>query len=229
MTETLKNGTKVFVSETVRFGCDPLVLACFSAVKPNESVLDAGCGCGIISLYLRDAGHCGRCLALDIDKQAYNLAKMGADNCGLPFETMCGDIRDMRTDKKFDVMICNPPYFNSGGQAGGYRRGARHDGTLSLSELCLAAKRVVKAGGRLSLCTRPERLAELFFELKSADFEPKRLRFCRHSSGRAPWLALVDAKLGGGVGLTLEPELISQNGDGTISAEMADITGQGAC
>ena len=51
-------------------------------------------------------------------------------------------------------------------------------------------------------------------ELRRVRLEPKRLRFVHHTAAARPSLFLLEARLGGGVGLTVEPPLLLQGPDG---------------
>ena len=50
--------------------------------------------------------------------------------------------------------------------------------------------------------------------LIQAGLEPKRLRFVHHTAAAPPSLFLLEARLGGGVGLTVEPPLLLHGPDG---------------
>lgn len=80
----------------------------------NPEVLEIGTGSGCISIALNKVIK-GNILAIDISKKAIELAKKNAsmNKASLSFEI--ADINTFHTDKKFDLIISNPPYvpFNS--------------------------------------------------------------------------------------------------------------------
>ena len=88
------------------------------------------------------------------------------------------------------------------GRSGGPARSEEH---CTLDELCSAAGRLVKNGGRFALCHRPERLADVICSLRAHGLEPKRLKLAAHGLGRPPSLLMVEAVKQGGPGLTIEP------------------------
>ena len=57
-------------------------------------------------------------------------------------------------------------------------------------------------------------LADVLEELRRVRLEPKRLRFVHHTAAAPPSLFLLEARLGGGVGLTVEPPLLLHGPDG---------------
>ena len=122
---------------------------------------------------------------------------------GLPGEILTGDLRQAPLPVGgFDLVVSNPPYFpvGSGKSAGP----ARSEEFCSLEQLCAAAGRLVKNGGRFSLCHRPERLTDVLCALRAHDLEPKRLKLVSHGPDRPPSLLLVEAVKQGKLGLTIE-------------------------
>ncbi len=221
--EALKNGTLVFTDKNIRLCSDPLLLARFCRVKPSERVLDIGCGCGAVPLALRDGGFSGEITAVDIDADACSLAEAGSGGCCPPFAVLNVDVRTLRLSRPVDLALCNPPFFSSGEAGAGYRGGARHDLTLSLGELCACCARLVRFGGRLCVCIRPERLEDLMCALRENGFSTKRLRFARHTFDAVPWLALVEARLGGGPGLALENDFVMYDGADGLTSDAKEI------
>lgn len=210
--EILDNGTAVFIGERCRFGRDALLLARFSSAKPSCSLLDIGAGCGIVSLALRDAGHEGPITALEISAESCELIRDAVERNSLDnYDIVNADLRDYRCERKFDAAVCNPPYFKAGAgaqSADPYADAARRESACSLDDILLCARRCLKERGSLSLCYRPERLAELIAACKKHSLEPKRLCFVKHERTGEPWLALLEASFRGGEGLKIEPDII---------------------
>ena len=108
-------------------------------------------------------------------------------------------------------MISNPPYFpaDSGESAKGEARQiAREETSCTLDDVCAAAQRVLRYGGRFTLVHRAERLADVLCAMRSHGIEPKRLRFLAKSPDAAPSLLFVEGKRGGKSGLVIEPPLV---------------------
>ncbi len=70
----------------------------------------------------------------------------------------------------------------------------------------------MKDGGRLALCHRPERLAEVLAVLRAHRLEPKRLAFVKNRADGAPWLFLVEAQKNRKTGLRVEPDVLISAG-----------------
>ena len=80
--------------------------------------------------------------------------------------------------------------------------------TGSVRELCAAAGRLVRNGGRFALVHRPERLADLLEALRSHGLEPKRLRLVQHRADAPPSAVLAEAVRQGRPGLEILPALL---------------------
>jgi Predicted O-methyltransferase len=126
----------------------------------------------------------------------------------------------------YDLAACNPPYKKAGTGAVSREdaaRLARHESLCTLGEVVACGARLLKNGGRLCLCHRPERLAELVVLMQQFGIEPKRLRFVQQRADTRPWLILIEGKKGGRPGLCAEPVLIVEDENGGYSREMREI------
>ena len=88
--------------------------------------------------------------------------------------------------------------------------------------VCRSASRLFKFGGRLCLCNRPERLADVVSAMKNNDIEPKTLRFVSKTPNDAPWLFLIEGKKGGKAFMKVIPQLYINDSDG-FSEELLNI------
>ncbi len=205
----------MLTSKRHRFGTDSLLLLSFCTPKKHWAAADLCAGCGILVFGLLDAGLQGEALAIELDEEAVALMEEAkALNGASRLQIICGDVRLHKQVKLCDLVVANPPYFNSGLRSpDAVRARARHDDECSLPDLCKAAGRMLKDGGRFCLCYPPTRLAALFSSLQEASLAPKRLCFVRKSAKDTPWLVLLDARKNGGVGLEVLPDRILPPGE----------------
>ncbi|MDY5947621.1 MAG: tRNA1(Val) (adenine(37)-N6)-methyltransferase [Oscillospiraceae bacterium] len=230
--EYLGAGITAFVSNSHIFGTDAVLLADFAAPSKKARCCDLGSGCGIIPL-LWCKRETGKITAVEIQPLAVEQIKAAIEFNSLSerLEAVNADLRELKGKVPFgcyDVVTMNPPYKASGAgieSRSGADKIARHETMCSLSDVCAAAKKLLNFGGRLCMCIRPERLCELFCEMRAADIEPKRLRLVSKLPGKAPWLALVEGRRGGRSGMTVEPELFVYGDSGEYSDEMKKIYG----
>ena len=73
---------------------------------------------------------------------------------------------------------------------------------------------------------RADRLAEICYELKKNNLEPKRIRIVYPKATKKPNLVLIEAKKGAKTGLVIESPLILNNNDGTETDELKKIYGR---
>lgn len=229
-TERLANGTAVFVDGPYRFGQDAMLLSAFCKVRRAERVCDLGTGCGIIPLRWHDRGHRGPCHAVELQAAALALLERALAQEGIGhIVPVCGDLRTWRPPEagRFDVVCCNPPYFTGGRQSPDPARAdMRHERTCTLADVCHTASDLLRDGGRLCLCQRPERLADAICAMRAAFIEPKRLQFVAARPGREPVLFLLEGHKRRAPGLRVLPVFITQREDRSPSDEMLAVYGQ---
>lgn len=230
--EPLGKSCSIVVSKSHTFGTDALLLAHFANVKRNDKACDFGTGCGIIPLVWLRNEKAKSIDAVDIQKKACSqLEKSIKLNSAEKITVHNADLRNLKGVLPFgeyDVVTMNPPYKEIGTgieSDSSADKIARHETECTLTDLVSSAKKLLKFGGRLCLCHRPERLVDIFSAMREGGIEPKRIRFVCQREGRAPWLVLVEGKSGSKPYLTVEKELILQNDDGSDTEEMLSVFG----
>ncbi len=210
-------------------GLDSFLLASLPGLRPGLRVCDLGCGTGLLGLLLLQRQPDLRVTGLDIQPEAVRLGRLAAAENQLE-DRLIFRLEDLRETSlpagRFDLAICNPPYFPpSAGPPpkGEARRTARTEAACALEDVCRTAGRLLRWGGALCLVHKPERLTDLLCALRENGLEPKRLRLVSPRWDRAPSLLLAEARRGGRPGLRVEPPLILENPDGSPSAELSRI------
>lgn len=115
-----------------------------------KSILDIGCGCGIIALMLaqRLEGENSIIDAIDIDENAVKQCQENAN--GSPFNNViaqCINIHQYRDNEQayYDLIVCNPPYFQSAINCRDkQRQKARYTEDLTHQQLVNIVKRLLK-------------------------------------------------------------------------------------
>ena len=230
--EYIDGSLKLVVSDSHTFGTDALLLAAFSAPKRKNTVCDFGTGCGIIPFYWLREGiekvHAVEIQPLACDQLTRSIEM---NSLGERFFLYNSDLRELKGKLEagiFDLVTMNPPYTAEGHgiiSETAADKIARHETSLELTDVFLSASRLLKFGGRMCICLRPERLTEAMMGMREAKIEPKRLRFVSQRDGKAPWLFLLEGKKGRNPGLIVEKELHIENPDGTPNDEMKKIIG----
>lgn len=139
---------------SMKVGTDAIMLGRWTDVKPSDVVLDIGTGCGLLPLMLAQKG-VAQVDAVDIDSASIEEATINfeASQWREQLKAFCVDIVDFQTDKQYDLIITNPPYFVHFSQCDSTRKSkARHsDVTLSFDVLCGVVRRFLKPDGRFAL------------------------------------------------------------------------------
>ncbi|SMC53799.1 tRNA1(Val) (adenine(37)-N6)-methyltransferase [Papillibacter cinnamivorans] len=214
-----------------KLGTDSAMLAAFPALSAGCRVCDLGCGTGVLPILMSARCPDLRIDGIDIQESALSLA---ARNIAL--NGLADSVRLIRADLRnpeelpeagsYDLAVSNPPYFpkNSGfSKAEDTIAEARDDRSCTVTEVCAAASRLVRWGGRFAVVFRPERLVDLFWAMRLHGIEPKRLRMVRHRSGGPVSLILAEGRRGGKPGLKLERDLVLLHPDGTETDEVKAI------
>lgn len=186
---------------------DSLALGEFATVRSGWSVCDLGTGSGLLLLLLARREGDIKLAGIEIDPNAAENARHNLAQNGLSGEMITGDFcKNNLSTGRFDLVISNPPYFTlkSGAVAGE----SRSEVSATLGELCSVAARLLKNGGRFALCHRPERLVDVFAEMRRNGIEPKRLQMMRHRQEAPPSAVLIEGVRQGKAALTVLPDLL---------------------
>ena len=139
---------------TMKVGTDAILLGRWVEVKPTDVVLDIGTGCGLLPLMIAQKG-VAQVDAVDIDAASIEEATINfeASQWRDQLKAYHADIVDFQTDKKYDLVISNPPFFNRFSKCDSERKSrARHnDVGLSYATICREACRLMKPEGRLAV------------------------------------------------------------------------------
>lgn len=211
---------------------DTLLLAGFVRAKAKHRVLELGSGTGAAALIVAWRAGC-RVTGLELDGELAAASRRSAElnHCSDRAEFFQGDLRTlpMEWSGRFDAVMANPPYEEEGqGRPcpDVARRVARQDGGCRLADVTAAAARALKDGGSLFLVMRARRLADTLCSCREAGLEP--WSFCSVSSktARPPFVFLLAARKRGGVGLVMEPPLVLQNDDGSLTERFLTFYGK---
>ncbi|MGN1480901.1 tRNA1(Val) (adenine(37)-N6)-methyltransferase [Porcipelethomonas sp.] len=231
--EKLSDSISVCVSREHGFGTDAFLLAHFSGYKQKDIVCDLGTGCGIIPLIMQRSRPPKHTYAVDIQPLAVKQLEISLEKNGIDSITpVCADLKELWQEAPLSgisLVTCNPPYkaANAGIESTlDAHKIARHEILCSIDDVCKAASRLLKFGGRLCLCNRPERLADVITAMKNNGIEPKKLRFVSKNPQTAPWLFLIEGKKGSKPFMKVLPQLYVWNGSG-YSQELEQIYSMG--
>lgn len=138
----------------MKIGTDGVLLGAWADVAGCDTILDAGTGTGLIALMAAQRNAKAHIVAIDIVSDAAAEARSNADISPWSerIEVRCSDLREFSYGAKFDHIISNPPFFSDAVLPPNVARSvARHTTTLKFEDIVVAAERLLRVGGRLSL------------------------------------------------------------------------------
>jgi tRNA1Val (adenine37-N6)-methyltransferase len=137
----------------MKVGTDGVLLGAWFDFKENGSVLDIGTGTGLIALMAAQRG-ADSVVAVEIDEKA---ARQATENVASSkwkdiVTVVHSDIACFSDDKRFDAVVCNPPFFRDSLRSpDSVRSQARHNDTLSYEKLAEMANYLLSDSGLFSL------------------------------------------------------------------------------
>ena len=204
-----------------RFSLDAVLLAFFVRAKKSDTIVDLGCGSGVIGLILAHRFPDVCVYGLELQRELAEAAAQNAMRNGFSDRVKVIQ-RDFTTlpcpglPGKIDAVVSNPPFRKSGsGRPNPLspKAIARHEIAGSLAQAAEAASRLLSPKGSFFCVYPASRLAHCISTLCANGLEPKRLRAVHPKKDEPASLILVEARKGGGPELLLEPPLfIHENG-----------------
>lgn len=222
----------MYVSEDHRFGTDAFLLAYYAGVRHDSIVCDLCTGCGIVPLIFCKNVKPRLIYAVDIQDEAIDLLSKTIKENGLEniVQPVLCDLKEISQNyipfESVDIVTVNPPYMTSGS---GYEKQsyaqavARHEIMCNVDDVCKAAGKLLKYGGLLKMCHRPERLSDVMAAMRKNKIEPKSLTLVHNSINDKPWLFLISGKKGAASGMVIEKPMILRNDDKSYTEEYARL------
>lgn len=214
------------------FGMDSVILANFAKKeKKGSKILDLGTGTGIIAILLSKKVENSKITAIEIQKEVAEMAQRSVklNNLEESVKIVNEDIKNILRKSgqdKFDVVITNPPYKKK--ETGilsenNVKMISRHEITANLEDFIKVAGEQLKDYGVFYMINRPERIIDIFENLRKYKLEPKEIQFLYPQKNKAPNGLLVKAVKLGREFLKVDAPLIIYNDDGTYTNEILEI------
>lgn len=230
--ETLENLTKfnmkiIQKKKGFRFSLDAILISNFVKInnKKKIDILDIGTGTGIIPLLLVTNENINTITGVEVQDSVADMSKRSVLINGLEDKIKIEnkDIKDYKREKKFDMIITNPPYMkvengkisNNIGKAI-----SRHEIKLDLNSLIESSKKILKDGGSFNIIYRSKRFQELVNIMTKYDFHIKRLRFIYTKTDKNAELFMLEAIKNRKKDIEIENPLNVYNRSGEYSNEV---------
>lgn len=204
------------------FTSDSVLLANFVKTKKQDTCVEIGTGCGIISILVNYKEKPNKILAFEIQENASELAKRNVELNKMQnkIEIICDKVQNFKTyikDGEVDVVFSNPPYFKYDKNVCGVEQEkvcSRFDLHLPLCDFFECSSKMLKFGGKLYFVNDSQRLNECFCEMEKYNLKPKRIYFVHPNENKNSTVFLCEATKGGKENLIIMPPLFTNNLDG---------------
>jgi tRNA1Val (adenine37-N6)-methyltransferase len=136
---------------TMKVGTDAILLGIATDVSNARSILEVGTGCGVIALVLAQRSS-AMIDAIDVDDESIGQALENVASS--PWKDRVNVIpcalQDYRSEKKYDLIVSNPPYFSGTYRSHLSKRNmARHNDRLTFEELIRYSMELLEDDGSL--------------------------------------------------------------------------------
>ena len=233
-----------------RYNSDSLFLWDFArkncSFKASQSLLDVGCGCGILGLLLARDFNCALS-CIDIQPQNCELAQINAGANGIKASIICADFfkdwesgnsagnskensvgnsagnfgipsQSCQRNQIFERIICNPPFYDFGGEnKNAHKNTSRNASSFDISAFASKCSKLLAPKGELVLCYDARLVDRLLQALLEAGLKPIKLAFLHSKPSKPANVVLVVAKKGAKSPLCVFGSLFACNESGTHS------------
>ena len=215
-------------SNLYKFTSDSVLLANFFKAKKTDEVVELCAGSGVISILGTKKTNAKQFYCFEIQKEMCDIFKESTilnkiENIKIFNENLIKAPEILK--KTVDVVVVNPPYYtNKEINNNKHISVATHELETNLEDICKISSKLLKFGGKLYMVHVADRLAEICFNLKKYNLEPKKVVLVKPTKEKPANTVLIEATKGAKVGLKID-ELICQNADGSMTTELKKIYG----
>ncbi len=214
------------------FGIDSILLTDFAKnIKQNSKVIDLGTGTGIIPILLYGKTKNTKFVGVEIQPEVAKMANRSVklnllENNIEILNTNILELSKIYNRGSFDVVTTNPPYkkINTGViNENNKKLISRHEITASLEDFIRTASFLLKDLGEFYMVHRPDRLVDIFYEMRKNKIEPKKIKFIYPNKNKKTNLVLIKGIKNGKQFLEFENNLYVYNEDGNYTNEILKI------
>ena len=163
----------------MKIGTDGILLGAWVNCQNCTYILDIGTGTGVIALMMAQRNENASIDAIEIDENSIKDASMNFNNSTWSnrLNLIHHDVTSFRTAKNYDLIVCNPPFFNNSLKPNDNSRAlARHNDKLNITEIAKFSTQKISNKGRVCLILPISSLDEV--KLIFAKFQLELIRIC---------------------------------------------------
>ncbi len=214
-----------------RYGSDAVLLSNYVKVPAGARVVDLGTGTGIIPLLLSAKTKAAHITGIEIQNEMAEMAirSVAINHLQDKIKIVHGDFLNAVQwfgSGTFDAVVTNPPYTKPGGgliNPKDTKAISRHEIHCTLEQLISVSSKLLKQYGRFFMIHKPERLVDIFCEMRAHKIEPKSIRLVHGHRGKPANLVLIYGLKNGNSQVTVEEPLYvyHREEDGTLKQEIS--------
>lgn len=208
------------------FSSDAILLANMVRCKKNDTIVEFGCGNGVISILLTAKTPSSKIIGIELQEEVAQLA-----NENVVLNNLCGKVTILNDDilnsaqvlgkESVEVVVCNPPYFaRSSGEMRETPQIAlsRHESTCTLLDIINSASSILKYGGEFYIIHKTQRMAEVIAYSTNAKLIPKELTLIYPKWSKQADTFVLKCRKCANDGLSVK-KLVVYNPDGSMTEE----------
>lgn len=179
----------------MKTGTDGVTLGAWVNCRDARSVIDVGAGSGLIALMIAQRSPLAHIHAVEIDPAAASDAtfNIAASPWGRRIDVIGNDILHYRPDSAPDLIVSNPPFFNTGEiSADTGRATARHESSLTCHSLLGYARATLADDGRLAIIVPADRCDEIIYNAEMQHLKVRRQCFLHSKPGQKPFRVMFE-------------------------------------
>lgn len=152
----------------LRATSDAVLLSAVCCPKQNETVLDVGCGSGVIALCVGAGASKSILTGIEIQSELADLARQNATLNHLELEVINADIRDKNVlkDRFFHHVITNPPFYTEDPKRRNLSQEIAYKEQIPLTDWITFCLKHLRPKGTFSIIHRVEAVPEILSVLR---------------------------------------------------------------
>jgi len=209
----------------MKVNTDGVLLGAWADVSEAKHILDIGTGTGVIALMMAQKNTEAVIDAMDIDKDAFTQAKENFEQSpwSEKINAVHSSLQEFNTDKKYDVIISNPPYFVDDFKTDNHQKNiAKHSTALTYQELLKGIGRLLSGNGKVFLIIPAFNLKRIETLAGEDNLYITKLTEVTAVVGKNPYLALIE--LGREKAEYEKVSLVIQDAQGNFTEDYKKLT-----
>ena len=137
----------------MKVGTDSVLLGSWVSIVSPKNILDIGCGTGLLSIMMAQRFNDAQITGIEIESEALIDAKFNVDQSKWKdrIQLLNKDILEFKSEREFDLIITNPPYFPNDTLAPDQKRAlARSGENYSLVDWIISASKLLSSSGKIA-------------------------------------------------------------------------------